>query len=251
MARITVGALLILLYVVLIIISVTTPGPKGNFASFSLGLAAVLVVPGLLLVVFGWRSRHPLWFSLRRLRSLNVEGRRAAAGELRELANKPYRRGLLEQVVEPLVAALSDEDPSVRADTALALAAVGRTGDEPLIHALDDSDENVRYNAARALRERYPTRTAMAEEFGLTKRPDAEHVLAAMTTALTVSRAAGDCCCGWETEILGEAAIRKHLPHLEWIGYANSGPYRGSEYRCQWTDAHWIVALDDSRMRRT
>ncbi|UGV41577.1 HEAT repeat domain-containing protein [Methanococcoides orientis] len=57
-----------------------------------------------------------------------------------------------EPAVEPLIDALGDEDPHVRAYAARAL---GRTGDsravEPVIELLNDEDENVKSNAAMAL----------------------------------------------------------------------------------------------------
>jgi len=246
MTRITVGTLLVLVYVVLLVIPFATGRFRGDWASYSLGLAGFLVVPGLLLTLFGFRARNPLWLPLRRLRSPDGEVRRAAARTLSSLADNPYRRGLLEQVVESLVTALGDTDPRVRADIALAMSAAGRHAVEPLIRALDDPESEVRRNAARALHHMYATRDHMVEYLQRTSRTDAEQVLSTMTTELTVSHTRGDCRCRWETEIVGEEAVQEYLGHLDWTGMDN---WRGSYYRCQWTAVHWLVSLDGSRMR--
>ena len=88
----------------------------------------------------------------------NPDTRRKAAGALSRIAGSQYRNSPpptenpLADAVDPLIAALQDDNKSVRSSSAEALGYIGDArAIEPLITSLKDKEEYVRGEAARAL----------------------------------------------------------------------------------------------------
>ena len=82
-----------------------------------------------------------LW--IKKLNAKNTILRRNAAKALGEIGNK--------KAVDPLIAALHDEDFYVRSRATSALCKIGGKAVDPLIAALDEEDPNIRWRAVRAL----------------------------------------------------------------------------------------------------
>lgn len=125
-------------------------------------------------------------------------------GHVRYMAARALRHFPDGRAVRPLIAALREEDMSIRGAAAEALVAIGAPAVEPLIAALKDTDRNARRAAARAL--------------GLIGDPRAVGPLVPLLTGsdLDMSNAAAQALVGLRWKPEGYPGARYCIYHEDW-----------------------------------